>query len=228
MHARRWWEWVRDLKRGPNYLRVYAVTDPDCNARQGRTMLEAVRQAIEGGATIVQLREKETDAGAFVATAREALALCRQYGVPLVINDRVDVCLAVGADGVHVGQSDIPAEDVRRIIGPDRILGVSTKTPDQVQAAFDAGADYVGAGAVYPTTTKKDYVDLGLARLEKICAMSPLPVVAIGGIKPGNIEPCMKAGAVGVAVVSGIFDTPSPAAACQQITREGAAGLGIA
>ena len=96
------------LKRGPNYLRVYAVTDPDCNARQGRTMLEAVRQAIEGGATIVQLREKETDAGAFVATAREALALCRQYGVPLVINDRVDVCLAVGADGVHVGQSDIP------------------------------------------------------------------------------------------------------------------------
>ncbi|GFR49145.1 hypothetical protein Agub_g11163, partial [Astrephomene gubernaculifera] len=135
-------------------LRLYAVTDPHCNQRSGRSLLQAVTQAVRGGASIVQLREKELEGGDFLRQAAEALVVCRQYGVPLVINDRVDVALAVGADGVHVGQSDLPAAAVRALLGPGRILGVSVKTAQQAAAAAAAGADYLGAGAVRPTGTK--------------------------------------------------------------------------
>ena len=161
--------------------------------------------------------------------AAECLEACRALGVPLVINDRVDVCLAVGADGVHVGQDDIPAAMVRAMIGPDRILGVSAQDAAEVARAAEAGADYVGCGAVYPTATKGDAHSMGLGGLAEICAGTDLPVVAIGGIKPGNgsIGACLRAGAVGVAVVSGIFDT-DPAEACRGITREVAESLGLA
>ncbi|GIL58094.1 hypothetical protein Vafri_12939, partial [Volvox africanus] len=151
-----------------------------------RTLLEAVTLAVRGGATIIQLREKDIDGGDFAREAAAALRVCRQHGVPLVINDRVDVALAVGADGVHVGQSDLPADLVRAMIGPSRILGVSVKNPRQALEAAAAGADYLGAGAVLPTGTKDTDV-IGLEGLAAVCeAAAPLPVVSIGGVSAAN------------------------------------------
>ncbi|KXZ50218.1 hypothetical protein GPECTOR_17g855 [Gonium pectorale] len=186
-------------------MRLYAVTDPHCNQKTGRSLVEAVTLAVRGGATIVQLREKDIDGGDFARQAAEALKVCRQHGVPLLINDRVDVALAVGADGVHVGQSDLPAATVRAMIGPSRILGVSVKTPAEARAAAAAGADYLGAGAVLPTGTKDTNV-IGLEGLEAVCsAAAPLPVVAIGGVSAANAGDTVRAGCAGIAVVSAIF-----------------------
>lgn len=209
--------YMRAVKGRTDYLRVYAVTDPYCNEAAGRSMVEAVRQTLEGGATIVQLREKKIDGGDFVKVARDVLALCRAYGVPMVINDRVDVCMAVGADGVHVGQDDIPCALVRKILGPDRILGVSCKTPEQVRKAYEDGADYVGCGGVYATTTKVDNETIHVEGLKRICDTKPLPVVAIGGVKAHNAAPCLQAGADGIAVVSGIFAAADAEAATREL-----------
>ena len=189
----------------PCDLRVYAVTDPGCNARAGRTMVEAVAAAVAGGATLVQVREKDAATGAFVAAARAALRVCRAAGVPLLINDRVDVALAVGADGVHVGQDDMPARLARRLIGPGRILGVSVKTPEEAVKAAADGADYLGAGAVVPTGTKADTSVIGLGGLKAVCDAVDIPVVAIGGVGKDNARGALEAGAAGVAVVSAIF-----------------------
>ncbi|PSC75210.1 thiamine biosynthetic bifunctional enzyme chloroplastic isoform C [Micractinium conductrix] len=197
-------------------LRVYVVTDPVCNAAQARSNAEAVRMAIDGGATIVQLREKKIDGGAFLQQAAEVLEVCKARGVPLLINDRVDVALAVGADGVHVGQGDLPAVTVRRMIGADLILGVSVKTVEEALRAEADGADYLGAGAVFPTGTKESEV-IGLQRLQAICAAVDIPVVAIGGVKVGNAAETVAAGCAGAAVVSGVFAVASPADACREL-----------
>jgi hydroxymethylpyrimidine kinase/phosphomethylpyrimidine kinase/thiamine-phosphate diphosphorylase len=205
-------------RRLPNAVdvRVYAVTDAALIEASGLSLESAVRAALEGGATCVQLREKRCDGGRFAARAAAALAACRARGVPLLVNDRVDVALAVGADGVHVGQDDLPAAAVRAMIGPDMLLGVSVKTPAEAAAAEAAGADYLGAGAVYPTGTKDSSV-IGLDALAAICAAVRIPVAAIGGVGAGNAAAAVGAGAGGVAVVSGIFGAPSPADAAREL-----------
>ncbi|GAB4815842.1 hypothetical protein N2152v2_002888 [Parachlorella kessleri] len=199
-------------------LRVYAVTDPNCNEQWGRGNAEAVRLAIDGGTTIVQLREKKCDGGHFAQQAAEVLEVCRSRQVPLLINDRVDVALAVDADGVHVGQNDIAAALVRRMIGPDKLLGVSVKTVEEALKAEADGADYLGAGAVYPTGTKESDV-IGLDTLAQICKAVRIPVVSIGGIKASNASDAIAAGAAGAAVVSGIFAAENPADAAREIRQ---------
>jgi hydroxymethylpyrimidine kinase/phosphomethylpyrimidine kinase/thiamine-phosphate diphosphorylase len=201
----------------PCDLRLYAVTDPGCNERMGRTMVEAVAAAVAGGATIVQVREKDAAGGDFVAAARAALRVCRAAGVPLLINDRVDVALAVGADGVHVGQDDMPARVVRRLIGPDRLLGVSVKTPEEAVKAAADGADYLGAGAIVPTGTKADASAIGLPGLAAVTASVDIPVVAIGGVNEANARAVLDAGAAGIAVVSAIFAAADAEGAAQRL-----------
>ncbi|GLT86282.1 hypothetical protein SLE2022_044280 [Rubroshorea leprosula] len=193
----------------PSDLFLYAVTDARMNKKWGRSIADAVKAAIEGGATIVQLREKDVETRDFLESAKACLEICRAYGVPLLINDRIDIALACGADGVHVGQSDMPARFARTLLGPEKIIGVSCKTPAQAEQAWIDGADYIGCGGVYPTNTKANNLTVGLDGLKTVCQASKLPIVAIGGIGPSNARAVMEIGVPslkGVAVVSGLFD----------------------
>ncbi|KAH7282061.1 hypothetical protein KP509_35G010200 [Ceratopteris richardii] len=192
-------------------LRLYAVTDSGMNKRWQRSTAEAVRSAIEGGATIVQLREKEAESSDFFKEAVACIEVARKSGVPLVINDRLDIAMACGADGVHLGQSDLPVREARMLLGLDKIIGVSCKTVEQVQKAYEDGANYVGCGGVYPTNTKRNNRTIGLEGLYAICSASPLPVVAIGGINEFNAEEVLRdrpSTLHGIAVVSALFDKP--------------------
>ncbi|BAT86758.1 hypothetical protein LR48_Vigan09g273400 [Vigna angularis] len=193
----------------PNDLLLYAVTDSGMNMKWGRSIAEAVKAAVEGGATIVQLREKDAETRDFLDASKVCLEICRSYGVPLLINDRLDVVLACDADGVHVGQSDMPVRLARSLLGPEKIIGVSCKTPEQAHQAWIDGADYIGCGGVYPTNTKANNRTIGLEGLKKVCEASKLPVVAIGGIGLSNARAVMEIGEPnlkGVAVVSSLFD----------------------
>jgi hydroxymethylpyrimidine kinase/phosphomethylpyrimidine kinase/thiamine-phosphate diphosphorylase len=154
-------------------------------------------------------REKDADTRDFVDAAKVCLEICRSYGVPLLINDRIDVALACDADGVHVGQSDMPARLARTLLGPEKIIGVSCKTPEQAHQAWIGGADYIGSGGVFPTNTKANNRTIGLDGLKEVCTASKLPVVAIGGIGMSNAHAVMELGVPnlkGVAVVSALFD----------------------
>ncbi|KAK8698978.1 hypothetical protein V6N13_115077 [Hibiscus sabdariffa] len=196
----------------PSDLFLYAVTDSRMNKRWGRSIADAVKAAIDGGATIVQLREKDAETKDFLESAKACLRICRSHGVPLLINDRVDVAIACDADGVHVGQSDMPAHVARTLLGPEKIIGVSCKTPEQAQQAWVDGADYIGCGGVYPTNTKENNTTVGLDGLKTVCTASKLPVVAIGGIGVSNAGAVMEIGVPnlkGVAVVSALFDRES-------------------
>ena len=184
-------------------LLLYAVTDRHWLC--GETLYSQVEKALKGGVTFVQLREKDLDEAAFLAEAREIGALCRQYGVPFVINDNVSVALAADADGVHVGQSDMEAGDVRSLIGPDKILGVSVRTVAQAKAAQARGADYLGVGAVFPTGSKDDAVEVDHETAGRICASVQIPAVAIGGITEQNVKELAGRGFAGVAVISAVF-----------------------
>ncbi|XP_057977895.1 thiamine biosynthetic bifunctional enzyme TH1, chloroplastic [Malania oleifera] len=193
----------------PSNLFLYAVTDSGMNKKWGRSMTDAAKAAIEGGATIVQLREKDAETRDFLEAAKACLKICHSYGVPLLINDRIDVALACNADGVHVGQSDMPARVARMLLGPEKIVGVSCKTPEQAQQAWSDGADYIGCGGVYPTNTKANNLTVGLDGLRNVCSASRLPVVAIGGINSSNACSVLGIGVPnlkGVAVVSALFD----------------------
>ncbi|XP_022157083.1 thiamine biosynthetic bifunctional enzyme TH1, chloroplastic isoform X2 [Momordica charantia] len=193
----------------PADLFLYAVTDSGMNKRWDRSITDAVKAAVEGGATIVQIREKDAETCNFLEAAKSCLEICRAHGVPLLINDRVDVALACDADGVHVGQSDIPAHAVRSLLGPNKIIGVSCKTPEQAERAWLDGADYIGCGGVYPTNTKANNLTVGIDGLKRVCLGSKLPVVAIGGINHTNAAAVMEIGVPnleGVAVVSALFD----------------------
>ncbi|XP_024394819.1 thiamine biosynthetic bifunctional enzyme TH1, chloroplastic isoform X1 [Physcomitrium patens] len=196
----------------PESLLLYAVTDSSMNKTWGRSTSEAVRAAIEGGATIVQIREKEADTGEFLQEAETSLKVARDYGIPLLINDRIDIAIACDADGVHLGQSDLPVARARAILGPGKIIGVSCKTPEQAEKAWKDGADYVGSGGVYPTNTKKDNKTIGIEGLREVCYGSPIPVVAIGGISGANAAEVMAyprpENLKGVAVVSAFFNQP--------------------
>jgi thiamine-phosphate pyrophosphorylase len=184
-------------------LLLYAVTDRHWLGAE--TLSQQVEKALRGGATFVQLREKTLDHDAFLSEAREIKSLCAKFHVPFVINDDVDVALAVDADGVHVGQADMEAGDVRKKLGPNKIIGVSCKTVEQALTAQAHGADYLGVGAMFPTDTKADASAVTFDALRAVCSAVSIPVVAIGGIKEDNVERLTGTGIAGVAVVSAIF-----------------------
>lgn len=184
-------------------LLLYAVTDRSW--LRGETLYAQVEKALKGGATFIQLREKELNEEAFYQEAVELKKLCHQYKVPFVINDNVEIAKKMDADGVHVGQSDMAACDVRKILGEDKILGVSAQTVEQALLAEQMGADYLGVGAVFPTGTKTDAVEVDAETLKAICAAVKIPVIAIGGIKADNLSELSGSGICGIAVVSAIF-----------------------
>ena len=184
-------------------LLLYAVTDRSW--LRGETLYAQVEKALKGGATFIQLREKELNEEAFYQEAVELKKLCQQYKVPFVINDNVEIAKKMDADGVHVGQSDMAACDVRKILGEDKILGVSAQTVEQALLAEQMGADYLGVGAVFPTGTKTDAVEVDAETLKAICAAVKIPVIAIGGIKADNLSELSGSGICGIAVVSAIF-----------------------
>lgn len=196
-------------------LKLYAVTD---NAWLGeRTLAECVEAALAGGATFVQLRDKQATGEALQAEAEELLALCRAAGVPFVVNDDVECALAVGADGVHVGQDDMACERARALLGPDAIVGVSTQTVEQARAAEAAGADYLGVGGVTGTATKPEAGVLTPEEFRAIVAAVDIPVVAIGGIHKENLLRLKGTGVNGVALVSAIFGAEDIEAECREL-----------
>ena len=184
-------------------LLLYAVTDR--HWLNGRTLYSQVEEALKGGATFIQLREKELDEEHFLEEAKEIKELCRRYQVPFVINDNVEIALAVDADGVHVGQSDMEAGDVRAKLGPDKIIGVSAQTVEQAVMAEQNGADYLGVGAVFPTGSKADALEVSHDTLKAICKAVKIPVIAIGGISKENILELSGSGICGIAVIRAIF-----------------------
>ncbi len=184
-------------------LLLYGVTD-----RRGLgslSLTEAVRQSLDGGVTFVQLREKHLGKEEFAAEARSLKVLCAEYGVPFVINDDVELAVEVDADGVHVGQSDMAAGDVRARIGKGKILGVSAQTVEQAVAAEKCGADYLGVGAVFPTGSKDDAEDVCYDTLRDICNAVSIPVIAIGGVTADNVSKLSGSGICGVAVINAIY-----------------------
>ena len=195
---------------------LYAVTDSSW-LKEGQTLAEVVEDVLANGATFLQIREKEMEHGAFLAEARQLQAAAAKHHVPFVVNDAIDIALELDADGVHVGQSDIVGKDVRAMIGPDKILGISANTVETAVAAQAAGADYIGVGAVFPTSTKKDAKPLTREAMRAICQAVDIPVVAIGGINAGNLPQLSGSGVDGVAVVSAIFAQPDPGAATRHL-----------
>ena len=191
------------MKCDKNDLLLYAVTDR--HWLEGRTLKEVVKESLDGGVTFVQLREKTLEDEKFLEEARELKELCKKYNVPFVINDNVDIAIAMDADGVHVGQSDMEAGDVRAKLGPDKIIGVSAENVEQAVLAEKRGADYLGVGAVFPTGSKDDAADVSYETLKAICEAVSIPVIAIGGINEGNVSKLAGSGIVGVAVISAIY-----------------------
>lgn len=184
-------------------LLLYAVTDRHWLGEE--TLYDQVKKALDGGATFVQLREKNLDREVFLAEAKQIQKLCKEYGVPFVVNDEVSIAKDIDADGVHVGQSDMEAMDVRKILGPDKIIGVSAQTVEQAIIAEKHGADYLGVGAVFTTGSKDDADDVSHETLKAICEAVSIPVIAIGGITKDNVAELAGSGICGVAVISAIF-----------------------
>lgn len=196
---------------------LYAVTDRAWLG--GRTLPEVTEEVLKNGATFLQVREKGMDHDAFLAEAEVLKEQAARYHVPFVVNDSIEVALECDADGVHVGQSDIVGKDVRALIGPDKILGISANTVETAVAAEKAGADYIGVGAVFGTTTKKDAKSLTVEALRAICEAVTIPVVAIGGISHDNILELKNCGLDGVAVVSALFAQADVKAAAEELLR---------
>lgn len=192
-------------------LRLYAVTDRAW--LQGKPLADQVERALAGGVTMVQLREKELPGQAFLAEAVTIREVCRRYGAPFLVNDNVQAALAAGADGAHIGQEDLPAREARKLLGPGKILGVSASTVEEALEAQRAGADYLGVGAVFPTSTKGDADPVSMEMLRKICRAASIPVVAIGGITAENAWELKGTGIAGLAVVSALFAQRDIAAA---------------
>lgn len=182
---------------------IYLLTDDAC--LKGRPLLACVEQALQGGVTLVQYRSKFKDGGPMYEEALTLKALCDSYNVPLIINDRVDVALAVGAAGVHVGQDDLPCSVVRALAGEDLVIGVSAHNPEEALRAMADGADYLGCGAVFGTATKPGVAKLGLANLQAIRSVATIPMVGIGGINASNYAEVLATGANGAAIISGIL-----------------------
>lgn len=204
------------MKAQPDYS-IYLVTDDGC--LQGRELLDCVREALEGGVTLVQYRAKTASSAEMYAEALQLKALCDSFKMPLIINDRLDIAMAVGAAGVHLGQDDLPCAAARKILGEDYIIGVSAHNPAEAKAALQSGADYLGCGAVFGTATKADVQKLGTDGLAAICKAKGLPVVGIGGVTADNYREVRAAGADGAAIVSGILAQPDIRATVEAIAR---------
>lgn len=205
------------MKLDKRQLLLYAVTDR--HWLNGRTLAEVVRESLEGGATFIQLREKELDEESFFGEALEIKALCRKYGVPFVINDNVEIAKKIDADGVHVGQSDMEAGIVRKQLGEDRIIGVSAQTVEQAILAEKHGADYLGVGAVFPTGSKEDAEAVSKETLKAICEAVTIPVIAIGGISRDNVMELKGSGLCGIAVISAIYAQSDITGATKELKR---------
>lgn len=197
---------------------LYAVTD-QMWLKEGETLSGVVEEVLKNGATFLQIREKDLAPDAFEAEAEKLKTLCAQHGVPFVVNDSVEIALQCDADGVHVGQSDIKGRDIRSIIGPDKILGISAGTVEEAIAAEKAGADYIGVGAIFATSTKKNARSMTMERLKEIVSSVSIPVVAIGGISAENILQLCGSGVDGVAVVSAIFAAEDPGKATANLLK---------
>lgn len=204
------------MKAQPDYS-IYLVTDDGC--LQGRSLLDCVREALEGGVTLVQYRAKTASSAEMYAEALQLKALCDSFNVPLIINDRLDIAMAVGAAGVHLGQDDLPCAAARRILGEEYLIGVSAHNPAEAKAALQSGADYLGCGAVFGTATKADVKKLGTDGLAAICKAKGLPVVGIGGVTADNYREVRAAGADGAAIVSGILAQPDIRATVRAIAK---------
>lgn len=210
------------MKLDKKDLLLYAVTDRHWLA-EGETLYSVVEKALQGGATFMQLREKHLEEEQFMEEAKAIKALCARYGVPFVINDNVKIAAAMGADGVHVGQSDMAAGDVRAKIGADKILGVSAHTVEQAKLAEAQGADYLGVGAVFPTGSKDDADEVTHETLKAICDAVDIPVIAIGGITADNTRELAGSGVCGIAVISAIFgqkDIEGATRELKEVTKE--------
>jgi thiamine-phosphate pyrophosphorylase len=199
-------------------LLLYAVTDRRW-LKEGETLVTRTEEAIDGGVTFVQLREKDLDEENFEREGRELKELCRKRGVPFVINDNVELAAKLDADGVHVGQSDMEALDVRKIIGGDKILGVSAQTVEQAVTAEKHGADYLGVGAVFPTGSKDDAAEVSYDTLKAICDAVKIPVIAIGGITEENVTELSKSGICGIAVISALYAKEDIKSAAQRLRK---------
>jgi thiamine-phosphate pyrophosphorylase len=202
-----------EIRKG---MLLYAVTDQSW-LKEGQTLLSVCEDVLSSGATFLQIREKDLDAVFFEAEAAKLKQLCARYQVPYVVNDSVEIAVAIDADGVHVGQSDIKGRNIRTMIGPDKILGISAGTVDEAIAAEKAGADYIGVGAVFGTSTKKNARNLTVEKLKEISSAVSIPVVAIGGINGKNLMELSGSGVDGVAVVSAIFAAENPGKATAEL-----------
>lgn len=194
---------------------LYFITDSTPYSE--KEFLHRVEEALAGGATLLQLREKERTTREYLQLAARVHEIALKYQVPLIIDDRVDVALAVGAEGVHVGQSDLPVADARRLMGPDKIVGATTKTVPQALEAYEQGADYLGVGAIYPTTTKVKTILTSTDTLREICEAVPIAVNAIGGLNKDNIDVLEGIPIAGICVVSAIMKAADPCQAAQQL-----------
>lgn len=203
------------MKCNAEMMLLYAVTDRAWVGKQ--TLLEQVEDAIKGGATCIQLREKVLEEESFLQEAMQMKELCTKYSVPFIINDNVEIAIKSNADGIHVGQSDMAASNVRALVGEDMIIGVSVQTVEQALAAQEAGADYLGVGAVFNTTTKLDASEVPLETLKAICEAVSIPVVAIGGINKSNLLELTDTGVDGVALVSAIFAVKDIESECKEL-----------
>lgn len=208
-----------DLRKS---LLLYAVTDRRWTT-ENESLLRQTEKALEGGATFVQIREKNLDENDFEIEARELKSLCKKFNVPFVVNDNVLLAKKIDADGVHVGQDDMNAEKAREILGAEKIIGVSAQTVEEAVLAEKQGADYLGVGAVFPTGSKDDAVEVPFETLKAICGAVKIPVVAIGGISEKNVHLLKNSGICGISVISAIFgqkDIKSAAENLKKLTLE--------
>ncbi len=206
---------MQDMKSIKKAMLLYAVTDRAWTGKQ--TLMEQVEDALKGGVTCVQLREKELDEDKFLEEAKEMKQLCAKYGVPFIINDNVTIAIKSKADGIHVGQSDMEARNVRKLVGDQMMIGVSVKSAKQALAAENAGADYLGVGAIFHTTTKLDASEVSFQTLKEICEAVTIPVVAIGGISKHNMMELTGTSVDGVALVSAIFASEDIEKECKEL-----------
>ena len=206
------------MRLDKKHILLYAVTD---RAWVGtKSLYEQVKEALENGVTCVQLREKELDESDFLKEAKQISTLCKEYKVPFIVNDNVNIAIACKADGIHIGQEDMELTNVRKLVGEDMIIGVSAHTVEEAIKAQEGGADYIGIGAVFTTSTKTDVDVLSFETLRSICEAVDIPTVAIGGIKKDNICKLKGSGIDGVAVVSAIFAAKDIATATKELLLE--------
>lgn len=191
------------MKLNKKSLLLYAVTDRKWSDND--TFYTHIEESLEGGVTFLQLREKNLDTDSFFKEAIKIKELCKKYNVPFIINDNVEIALKSNADGIHVGQDDMNAKEVRKLIGNDKILGISVQTVEQALLAQEQGANYLGVGSIFTTTSKDDAKNVSINTLKEICNAVNIPVVAIGGIDKNNIKQLSKTGINGIAVISAIY-----------------------